>query len=388
MAKALSFGPEYGFGLYIHWPYCTRICPYCDFNVYAAKDRDNAPLNAALLADLERHRDLLPEHPALGSIYFGGGTPSLMSAAAIGKLIETANRAFGVETGAEITLEANPVDISPEALEGWNAVGVNRLSLGIQSLDDEALRFLGRDHDSAKARQSVAETLQVFDNMSIDLIYARPGQPSHSWKTELTDALNLGAPHLSLYELTIEERTAFGQRAKRGDIIPMPGDDQADLYELTQEVCDAKGLPAYEVSNHASSEAYMSRHNLTYWRGGDWIGIGPGAHGRLTVDGERVATHAALRPGDYQAEMDSAHTQSPGDTLSALQNARELIALGLRSHEGFDLERITALTEQPVNRAALTEFETAGLIRRNGELVTLTPEGRLLADRIAAELSP
>ena len=388
MAKALSFGPEYGFGLYIHWPYCTRICPYCDFNVYAAKDRNNAPLNAALLADLERHRDLLAEHPALGSIYFGGGTPSLMSAAAIGKLIETADRAFGVETGAEITLEANPVDISLEALEAWRAAGVNRLSLGIQSLDDEALRFLGRDHDSAKARQSVAETLQVFDNMSIDLIYARPGQPHLSWKTELTEALNLGAPHLSLYELTIEERTAFGQRAKRGDIIPMPDDDQADLYELTQEVCNAKGLPAYEVSNHALSDVYRSRHNLTYWRGGDWIGIGPGAHGRLTVDGERVATHAALRPGDYQAAMDSAPPRSTGDTLSALQNARELIALGLRSHEGFDLERITALTEQPVNRAALTEFETAGLIRRNGELVTLTPEGRLLADRIAAELSP
>ncbi|WP_018147998.1 radical SAM family heme chaperone HemW [Henriciella marina] len=388
MAKALSFGPDYGFGLYIHWPYCTRICPYCDFNVYAAKDRDNAPLNAALLADLERHRAVLPEHPPLGSIYFGGGTPSLMSAPAIGKLIETADRAFGVETGAEITLEANPVDISLEALEAWKAAGVNRLSLGIQSLDDEALRFLGRDHDSAKARQSVAETLQVFDNMSIDLIYARPGQSALSWKTELTDALNLGAPHLSLYELTIEERTAFGQRAKRGDIVPMPDDDQADLYELTQEVCNAKGLPAYEVSNHASLEAYMSHHNLTYWRGGDWIGIGPGAHGRLTVDGERIATHAALRPGDYQAAMDSAPPQSPGVMLSKLQNARELIALGLRSHEGFDLERIAVLTDHPVNRTALSEFETAGLIRRNGELVTLTPEGRLLADRIAAELSP
>jgi oxygen-independent coproporphyrinogen-3 oxidase len=224
--------------------------------------------------------------------------------------------------------------------------------------------------------------------MSIDLIYARPGQPANSWKTELTDALSLGAPHLSLYELTIEERTAFGQRARRGEIVPMPDDDQADLYELTQEVCDAEGLPAYEVSNHASSDAYRSRHNLTYWRGGDWLGIGPGAHGRLTVDGERIATHAALRPGDYQTATDSAPIRSAGDTLSALQNARELIALGLRSHEGFDLARTATLTSSPINENALTDFETAGLVRRNGEVVTLTPEGRLLADRIAAELSP
>lgn len=388
MANAPPFGPAHGFGLYIHWPYCTRICPYCDFNVYAAKDRDIGPLNTALLADLGRHADLLAGHPALGSVYLGGGTPSLMAPADIAALIETADQRFGLEADAEITLEANPVDICRAALESWKAAGVTRLSLGIQSLEDEALTFLGRDHDAAMAKRSVAEALTVFDNLSIDLIYARPGQPQASWKTELTEALSLGAPHLSLYELTIEERTAFGQRARRGELVPMDDDDQADLYELTQDICEAHGLPAYEVSNHAASKQYQSRHNLTYWRGGDWIGIGPGAHGRLTVDGARIATHAAARPADYQLSVQTPLDRSSLSKLSPLDNARELLALGLRSNVGFDLERITQVTGQSVDGATLKSFVETGLIRQNGQTIALTREGRLLADRIAAELSP
>ncbi|MCH2457393.1 MAG: radical SAM family heme chaperone HemW [Henriciella sp.] len=353
MADAPPFGPTHGFGLYIHWPYCTRLCPYCDFNVYAAKDRDNAPLNAALLADLGRHADLLAGHPALGSVYLGGGTPSLMAPADIAALIETADQRFGLEADAEITLEANPVDISRQALGSWRAAGVTRLSLGIQSLDNEALNFLGRDHDAAKAQRSVAEALTVFDNLSIDLIYARPGQPQTSWKTELTDALTLGAPHLSLYELTIEERTAFGQRARRGELVPMDDDDQADLYELTQEVCEARGLPAYEVSNHAASKQYQSRHNMTYWRGGDWIGIGPGAHGRLTIDGARIATHAPARPADYQLSAQTPLERASFSGLSPLDNARELIALGLRAWNGLHRSQVTTST-QPRSKALST----------------------------------
>ncbi len=388
MADAPPFGPAHGFGLYIHWPYCTRICPYCDFNVYAAKDRDNGPLNAALLADLDRHADLLAGHPALGSVYLGGGTPSLMAPADIAALIETAEQRFGLEADAEITLEANPVDISRAALDGWRTAGVTRLSLGIQSLEDEALNFLGRDHDAAMAKQSVAEALTVFDNLSVDLIYARPGQPRASWKSELTEALSLGAPHLSLYELTIEERTAFGQRARRGELVPMDDDDQADLYELTQEVCEARGLPAYEVSNHAASKQYQSRHNMIYWRGGDWIGIGPGAHGRLTLEGTRIATHAAARPADYQLSAQTPLKPASFSGLSPLDNARELIALGLRADAGFDLERIRQVTGSEVDLATLKSFIETGLIRQNGSTVSLTREGRLLADRIAAELSP
>lgn len=388
MADAPPFGPAHGFGLYVHWPYCTRICPYCDFNVYAAKDRDNGPLNAALLEDLGRHADLLVGHPALGSVYLGGGTPSLMAPADIAALIETAERRFGLEADAEITLEANPVDISLAALESWKAAGVTRLSLGIQSLEDEALAFLGRDHDAAMAKRSVADALTVFDNLSIDLIYARPGQPQTSWKTELTEALSLDAPHLSLYELTIEERTAFGQRAKRGELVPMDDDDQADLYELTQDICEAHGLPAYEVSNHAASKQYQSRHNLTYWRGGDWIGIGPGAHGRLTVDGARIATHAAARPAHYQLSMQMPLERSSLSELSPLDNARELLALGLRSEAGFDLERIDLVTGREIDAATLASFVDSGLIHQKGQTIALTQEGRLLADRIAAELSP
>lgn len=388
MADAPPFGPAHGFGLYIHWPYCTRICPYCDFNVYAAKDRDNGPLNAALLADLGRHADLLVGHPALGSVYLGGGTPSLMAPTDIAALIETADRCFGLEEDVEITLEANPVDISRAALESWKAAGVTRLSLGIQSLEDEALTFLGRDHDAAMAKRSVAEALSVFDNLSIDLIYARPGQPQASWQTELTEALSLGAPHLSLYELTIEERTAFGQRAKRGELVPMDDDDQADLYELTQDISEAHGLPAYEVSNHAASKQYQSRHNLTYWRGGDWIGIGPGAHGRLTVDGVRIATHSAARPAHYQLTTQTPLDQSSLSALSPLDNARELLALGLRSDVGFDLERTALIIGSDTDAATLQSLIETGLIRQNGPTVSLTREGRLLADRIAAELSP
>ncbi|RIJ23394.1 radical SAM family heme chaperone HemW [Henriciella barbarensis] len=388
MADTPPFGPAHGFGLYIHWPYCTRICPYCDFNVYAAKDRDNAPLNAALLSDLGRHADLLAGHPDLGSVYLGGGTPSLMAPADITALIDLAEQRFGLAPEAEITLEANPVDISRASLDSWKTAGVTRLSLGIQSLEDEALTFLGRDHDAAMAKRSVAEALSVFDNVSIDLIYARPGQPEDRWKSELTEALSLGAPHLSLYELTIEERTAFGQRARRGDLVPMGDDDQADLYELTQEICEAHGLPAYEVSNHAASKPYQSRHNLTYWRGGDWIGIGPGAHGRLTVDGQRIATHAAARPADYQLAAQNSLDAKSLTTLSTLDNTRELLALGLRSDEGFDLERVARIIGRHVDTSALKTFSENGLVRQNGQTISLTQDGRLLADRITAELSP
>ncbi|PHR79529.1 radical SAM family heme chaperone HemW [Henriciella sp.] len=387
-AATPPFGPAHGFGLYIHWPYCTRICPYCDFNVYAAKDRDNAGLNAALLSDVARHRALLADHPPLGSVYFGGGTPSLMAAGDIASLIERADEAFGIESGAEITLEANPADISRGALQAWKAAGITRVSLGIQSLDDQALSFLGRDHDSAMARRAAEDTLAIFDNTSIDLIYARPGQPTESWKTELSDALSLGAPHLSLYELTIAERTAFGKRAERGELVPMPDDDQADLYELTQQICEARGLPAYEISNHAAGEAYKSRHNLTYWRGGDWIGIGPGAHGRLSLDGRRFATHAPARPGDYEAAVKAPLPSEPGEPLTSLDTARELLALGLRPDEGFDLDRMTAVSGMPADAASLDMLAEAGLLHRSGQVVSLTREGRLLADRITAELAP
>lgn len=385
---APPFGPAHGFGLYIHWPYCTKICPYCDFNVYAAKDRDNGALVQALRDDLARHRRFLPDHPALGSVYFGGGTPSLMQTADIAALVEDAARLFGLEADAEITLEANPNDVLAADLAGWVAAGVNRLSVGLQSLNDAALTFLGRDHDAASARKAQAAVARHFPNHTIDLIYARPGQSPDAWEAELTDALALGAPHLSLYELTIAEKTAFAQRAARGELIPMDDDAQADLYEQTDAIASAHGLPAYEVSNHARSPEYQSRHNLTYWRGGDWIGIGPGAHGRLSRGGHRIATHAARRPQDYVSAVNALPDIVEGEHLPSLDNARELIALGLRPAEGFDLARIEQVSGEPINAAVLETLTETGLIIRKISHVALTPEGRLLADRIAGELSP
>ncbi|MEM5518443.1 radical SAM family heme chaperone HemW [Henriciella sp. AS95] len=385
MSAALPFGPDYGFGLYIHWPYCSKICPYCDFNVYAAKDRDNRPLLDAIARDLARHADDLPDHPPLGSVYFGGGTPSLMAAGDIALLVELAERSFGLAPGAEITLEANPNDVISADLEAWAAAGVNRLSIGLQSLDDDALAFLGRDHDAASARKAVERAAGPFPNHSIDLIYARPGQSAESWEAELTDALSLGAPHLSLYELTIEERTAFGKRAARGELVPMEDDDQADLYELTQQITEAHALPAYEVSNHAQSADTQSKHNLTYWRGGDWIGLGPGAHGRLTIDGHRVATHAAPKPADYMTSIESPPAHDP---LSDIDNVRELLAMGLRPSEGIEMARIEAIGGVPLDEETVATLRSSGLIRTIGDRIALTAEGRLLADRIAAELSP
>lgn len=379
----VAVGPEYGFGLYVHWPYCTQICPYCDFNVYAAKDRDHAPLLAAMLDDVETQKTQLPDHPALDSVFLGGGTPSLLSGAELACLLDRVNDTFGIRSGAEITLEANPNDLLGGAAQDWSRAGINRLSIGLQSLDDQALSFLGRDHDRQSACAAIELAQAVFDNHSVDLIYARPGQTLAEWQTELADVLALGAPHLSLYELTIAERTAFGKRAARGALVPMPDDEQADLYELTQALCDAAGLPAYEVSNHARSAEFESRHNHIYWASGDWVGIGPGAHGRLTVDQHRRATEAARRPAAYQ--------DAPGPAASRLTDtdtAREYLAMALRPVTGLDLARFESLFGTKADADLLTEFQANGLAQIDQDRLILTVRGRLMADYIASLLVP
>lgn len=378
-----AVGPDYGFGLYIHWPYCTRICPYCDFNVYAAKDRESDPLVQAIVDDIRTHRTALPGHPALDSVFFGGGTPSLLSATQMERILAAAEESFGLKANAEISLEANPNDVLRGTLSDWALAGINRLSLGIQSLDDEALAFLGRDHTGQDARAAVDLTQKQFDNHSVDLIYARPGQTAEAWQQELTDTLSLGAPHLSLYELTIEERTAFGKRAARGDFIPMADDDQADLYDLTQEVCEVHGLPAYEVSNHARAEAYQSRHNHIYWANGDWIGVGPGAHGRLTIGGHRLATEAEKRPADYL------EAQKPGqNTLSQQDTATEFLAMALRPTRGLNLARFETLFGVPVDSNVVLNLSDQKLAEQDGDQLRLTQSGRLMADYIASLLVP
>lgn len=379
----LAVGPEYGFGLYVHWPYCTQICPYCDFNVYAAKDRAHGSLLEAMRADLKAQKAKLPGHPPLDTVFLGGGTPSLLSGTELACLLEGVNDTFGIQSGAEITLEANPNDILSGGAEDWAEAGINRLSIGIQSLDDQALSFLGRDHDGQSARAAIELAQAVFDNHSVDLIYARPGQRLVDWQTELSDVLALGAPHLSLYELTIAERTAFGKRAARGGLVPMPDDDQADLYELTQTLCDAAGLPAYEVSNHARAAEFESRHNHIYWASGDWVGIGPGAHGRLTVDGHRRATEAVRRPAAYQDAPGAAET-----VLTKTDTAREFLAMALRPAIGLDLQRFENLFGTGADANLLADFQANGLAHMSSDRLTLTVRGRLMADYIASLLVP
>lgn len=300
-------------------------------------------------------------------------TPDSLSA-----IIAAAQDTFGLEDSTEITLEANPSNVSERLLADWKSSGINRLSLGVQSLRDDALKFLGRDHSSDDALRSIELALQHIPSVSIDLIYARPGQKPESWRAELTEALALGVHHLSLYELTIEQRTAFGKAAARGDLHPMADDAQADLYELTDELTRASGYPAYEVSNHSTSTRHQSHHNMIYWQSGDWLGIGPGAHGRLTIGAQRLATEAARRPADYMAAK-----RPTEEHLSSLDTERETLAMGLRPVSGISLERLTNLDER-----ALAECKSGGLIDiTNGRLRT-TRTGRLLTDAIAAKLSP
>ena len=381
MNQSLEAGPAYGFGLYIHWPYCARICPYCDFNVYTARQRDTAPLLQAMQADLQTQAADLPDHPPLDSIYFGGGTPSLMSPGQMASLIETAAQTFGLAELCEISLEVNPNDIADSDMQGWLKAGLNRLSLGVQSLDDRVLHFLGRDHDAATAQRALATIQKHFENYSIDLIYALPDQTEQAWLEQLVQALNIQPPHISLYELTIKADTVFGKRARRGELIPMPDDMQADLYERTNENCERAGLPAYEISNHARQSRFQSRHNQIYWASGDWVGIGPGAHGRITQAGQRQATLSPLRPEAYiQASGPVCNQLSPSDI------ALEFLAMGLRPVSGLDLDRFEKLFGHKPDQAILRKLQEAGLINLTEQLLTLTPSGRLLADSIARAL--
>lgn len=384
---ALPFGPAYGFGLYVHWPYCTRICPYCDFNVYAAKSRDTDPLFAAIIADITAQARAQIGHPPLTSIFLGGGTPSLMKPQQIQTLIETCQTTFGFAPNCEITLEANPNNITAQSAADWKSAGVNRLSIGLQSLDDTALTLLGRDHSSDEARRAIAIASKLYDTFSIDMIYARPGQSVSQWETELDAALALGAPHLSLYELTIAPGTAFFKAAERGTLTPLPDETQAEMYELTEAMTQAAGLPAYEVSNHAATPQDRSEHNLIYWRSGDWLGVGPGAHGRLTVSSQRRETIAHAKPADYVRAVHEAGTGL--DVNAALDNAdtaHELVAMGLRPIEGIAKARIEALLGRPISPQKLDHLDSGGwLTQINGQLI-LTPAGRLLADRVTLEL--
>jgi oxygen-independent coproporphyrinogen-3 oxidase len=375
-------------GVYVHWPYCARICPYCDFNV--VRDRggtdEQAALGEAILADLEAQARLTGPR-RLVSIFLGGGTPSLMDPALAGRIVETARRLWPAEESFEVTLEANPTDAEAGRFAAFADAGVNRLSLGLQALDDASLGFLGRNHSAAEGLRAAAIAAAVFPRLSLDLIYALPGQTPGAWAAELGRAAGLGAEHLSPYQLTIETGTAFDRAVGRGVVRPADADLAATLYETTQEVLSAHGFEAYEVSNHARSEAARSRHNLVYWRGEDYVGVGPGAHGRLDLDGARVATVAAPRIADYHATVGAA---GPGwrerEALSPVETAEERLLMGLRTVEGVALAELAPLGLH-AGRPAITDIAAAGLVRIVGERLVATGSGRHVLDRLTADLA-
>lgn len=371
-------------GVYVHWPFCARICPYCDFNVYKTRDVDAARWTNALLGDL-RYWATEVEKRALTSLYFGGGTPSLAPPETISAVVEECARLWGFVENPEITLEANPTDAEGIRFAGFRAAGVNRLSLGVQSFDDRALQFLGRDHDAAAARAGVALALKIFPRVSFDLIYALPGQSSADWRSALRDALQIGATHLSLYQLTIEEGTAFGRAVGRGAFAPTENDVGAELFDDAQEETARAGLPAYEISNHARS-GEESRHNLLYWTCGDYVGVGPGAHGRLTIEGARYATETRKRPDDYLSSVETTGTGATGRiALDREALLVEKLATGLRLAQGIALDP-SDFSALGGRAARLRTLEEDGLVCTEGARVVATAGGRRVLNRILADL--
>lgn len=373
-------------GVYIHWPYCARICPYCDFNVFRQRGGSEEPaaLVRAIVADLAAQAALTGPR-ALTSIFLGGGTPSLMDPAWAAELIAEATRLWRPAPDLEVTLEANPTDAEAGRFQAFADAGVNRLSLGVQSLDDMALAFLGRNHDAAQAVRAAEAGARAFPRLSLDLIYARPGQTPQAWAEELARALDLGPEHVSPYQLTIEAGTAFDRAVRRGAFTPPDADLGAALFETTQRVLEAAGFDAYEVSNHARGEAARSRHNLIYWRGHDYVGAGPGAHGRLTLGGVRQATQAAARPADYIARMaETGVGFPPPEALDSRQAAEERLLSGLRINEGVALCEVAALRIPAQRIAALVEL---GLLADDPRRLRATRAGRLVLDRLTVELA-
>jgi oxygen-independent coproporphyrinogen-3 oxidase len=371
------------FGLYVHWPYCARICPYCDFNV--ALDRRPGEAEAlfrAIRADLNAQAEAAGPR-RLVSIFFGGGTPLMMRPDWAGAIVQAARALWPAEPDLEVTLEANPTDAEAARFEAFAEAGVNRLSLGVQALDDGALKFLGRNHAAAEAVRAARLAARAFPRLSLDLIYARPGQTEAGWAEELKAALDLGPEHLSPYQLTIEPGTAFDRAVRRGAFAPADPDLAARLYETTQTVLEAEGFEAYEVSNHARGEAARSRHNLVYWRGQDYLGIGPGAHGRLTCAGVRAATEAARAIPDYLARVRETGTGlGLAETLSAEEAAEERLLMGLRTIEGVPLAELA-----PLALSKLPDLLQAGFVRVADGRLFATAQGRPVLDRVIRELA-
>ena len=386
-APSRGTGPDGdpGFGLYLHWPYCSRICPYCDFNVYRDRNVDPTPWRAAFADDLAWWAGRLDRARLFDSVYFGGGTPSLMTPDLVGGVLAAANRDFGIAPGGEVTLEANPTDAERARFASFASSGVNRLSLGVQSLEDEALAFLGRNHTASETIKALEAARAVFDRLTFDLIYARPGQGLAGWQAELTEALRLKSGHLSLYQLTIEPGTAFANAVSRGDWAPPDEDLAADMYDIAQAMCADAGLAPYEVSNNAAP-GHEAQHNLIYWRQGDYVGIGPGAHGRVDIDGTRHEVIAEPDPKRYLSlEPHERFSMTP---LTPRDRAVEFLSMGLRLTEGISLSRYGAIAGAPLPARAIADLSGDDLVEVDGDRLSLTPAGRRVLNAVVLALAP
>jgi putative oxygen-independent coproporphyrinogen III oxidase len=358
-------------GIYVHWPFCRSKCPYCDFNSHVRERIDQARWRNALLAELAHYAGQTAER-TVGSIFFGGGTPSLMEPATVAALIESIGRHWPLASDAEITLEANPTSVEAENFAALAAAGVNRVSLGIQALEDSALRFLGRGHDVGEALAALDLARKHFARFSFDLIYARPGQSEAAWAAELERALALAGEHISVYQLTIEENTAFAGTYRRGEFALPSEACAARLYEMTQARLAEAGLPAYEISNHARPGAEC-RHNLVYWQGRDYVGVGPGAHGRLTFEGERYATRQHRAPEAWLAAVEAqGHATREHRRLDRQECTQELLMMGLRLSAGIDRDLFKAALGQEIEEV-LAPGRIAPLVE--GGFLELDPAG-------------
>lgn len=373
--------------VYLHWPYCARICPYCDFNVVRDRGRLNeqAQLVEAMAADLRAQRALTGER-RLVSVFFGGGTPSLMDPRAVERLLREATRLWSPVDDLEVSLEANPTDAEAGRFEDLARAGVNRLSLGVQSFSDGDLKLLFRNHDALTAQRAVDQALAAVTRVSIDLIYALPGQRPEAWAESLRTVANIGVEHVSPYQLTIEAGTAFDRAVNSGRLVTPDEARAAELYEVTQDVLGQEGFDAYEVSNHARGSAAQSRHNLAYWRGEDYVGAGPGAHGRLTVDGGRLATETAAKPKDYVDQVAAAgFGWTTHDRLSPEQVATERLLMGLRIDAPIPWPELAALGLAPTT-PKVAELAQLKLIKLDANGLAATRAGRRVLDQVTRAL--
>ena len=378
-----------GFGLYVHWPFCRAKCPYCDFNSHVASDIDHDRFAAAFRQEMAHMAARYGSGKPLSSLFFGGGTPSLMPPDLVAGIIGAAEELFGLAADVEITAEANPTSAEAAMFSGFAAAGVTRLSLGVQSLCDDGLMFLGREHSAAEAVAALQEAGRHFGRLSIDMIYARKDQTADGWKDELRRALDLGATHMSVYQLTIEPGTVFFTRARRGEMLTMEDDRAADLFLATNRIMEKAGMPAYEISNHARP-GHECRHNLVYWRGGDWIGIGPGAHGRLDRAGGRRGIATRRSPAAWLDQVETAgHGIETVVEDAAGDAVAEALMMGLRLGEGVDLDGLSRRfgdLSRYIDMTAHDRLVRDGLVERAAGRLRVTAPGRLVLNRILGML--